>query len=821
MILERLYIENYKQLRDPVELHPPEGAIGVVGSNGTGKSTLFESILWAFFGSRGGGPRFSNELIPWSGGSTKDPTVVEVALALGGDSYTVRRQLKSGSTSAETRDGSGNMIVQGAADVTRWVEENLLGMDRTAFEATFFAKQKELKFFANDDGISRVRRISRMLGISSVENAQKLLREDRNDLRSEARLIEAQLAEADLESLQTRLEEHRKELQRIEVELEKVSEEHESAAKDLEGAREARKALDVAYREHTRLTGELREAKGEKRRAADRTTEAEKDLTDLANAEEELDRLKPETAKLPELEKELGRLEEERRRLERRDQFRLENREGLRRISEIESSVWNTLEDLDDGEPPLPGWDALFDLEGAELLRKTVKVLGNASYELERAEERLGALRELAADHEAHRKSTEEVREAHDRHEEAQKEAERLSEELEDLSGGEDLEERERGLREEEEKLRELASNHRGRATADEREAKNLDKAREAVASGEEDHCPTCRREFDHGEQEEVTDTLKRQAGAIRRRASREIEEAEKFTSSADTAAEKLRKISEKLTGWRNLREALSTARNRATDRLATLEQTRERWRELEARVEDKLAPTEEELAVLGERCNRLRSLRDTLPRVESLTVEHAKLARRAEELVRELEELGTVSYDAEEHRKKVTEKTRLERTLGRVEELERRIETRPGVEKSLAEARGRGENARKRAEELKQEISALGFDEKEYEAAAEKVTAAEKRAAELRDAREHLGGRLERCRLRSAARYRRAKAPRRWSEARQRKSVRCGPDGRDGQSVYRVLPKPDLPRAADARDRSLQPRPGPHRRTLRADGVR
>jgi exonuclease SbcC len=57
VILERLYIENYKQLREPVELFPPEGAIGIVGANGAGKSTLFESILWAFFGSRGGGSR--------------------------------------------------------------------------------------------------------------------------------------------------------------------------------------------------------------------------------------------------------------------------------------------------------------------------------------------------------------------------------------------------------------------------------------------------------------------------------------------------------------------------------------------------------------------------------------------------------------------------------------------------------------------------------------------------------------------------------------------------------------------------------------------
>ena len=202
MNLERLYIENYKQLREPVELFPPEGAIGVVGANGTGKSTLFESILWCFFGSTRDA-RFTKEMIPWSGGSTKDPTIVEVTLATNNGPYIVRRQLKSNATTAEARDSEGKTIVTGATDVTNWVEGNLLHMDRTAFEATFYAKQKELRFFAHDDGISRVRRVSRMLGISGVEAAQKLLRDDRNDLRSEARVIEGRLAEANLDELNT------------------------------------------------------------------------------------------------------------------------------------------------------------------------------------------------------------------------------------------------------------------------------------------------------------------------------------------------------------------------------------------------------------------------------------------------------------------------------------------------------------------------------------------------------------------------------------------------------------------------------------------
>ena len=245
MILERLFIENYKQLREPVELFPPEGAIGIVGANGAGKSTLFESILWAFFGSRGGGPRFANESIPWSGGSTKDPTTVEVTLATDGGSFTVRRRLKSGSTSAEALDAQGRTVVSGTADVTRWVEENLLGMDRTAFEATFYARQKELRFFAHDEGISRVRKISRLLGISSVETAQSFLREDRNTLRSEARLLEGRLAEANLDALQTELENASKECQRLEDRAGEGLRRARAAEEELKEAAEARAALEA------------------------------------------------------------------------------------------------------------------------------------------------------------------------------------------------------------------------------------------------------------------------------------------------------------------------------------------------------------------------------------------------------------------------------------------------------------------------------------------------------------------------------------------------------------------------------------------------
>ena len=742
MILERLFIQNYKQLRDPVELYPPEGAIGVVGTNGAGKSTLFESILWAFFGSRGGGPRFANESIPWSGGSTKDPSIVEATLATDGGSYTVRRQLKGGTTSAEVRDGEGRTIVTGTSDVIRWVEETLLGMDRTAFEATFYARQKELRFFAQDDGISRVRRISKLLGIGGVEAAQALLREDRNALRSEAKVLEKRLAEADLESFQAELKEARESCERLEGELEKVSAELGAAEEEQKSARAARAALEASYRKHSSLTSDLRAAEAEGRRATDRIGEGEKDLAELAAAEEELSRLKPVTARLPEVRAELEKLEEDRRRAEERDRGRRECLQGQRRISDIEGEVWDVLEELDGGdEEVLPGFHALFDLDGGELLREAVAVLDGVSGELEGAETRHEELRELLTRHKELAAAAEEERAARRRYEEIKEEATRLREEIEDFSGGEDLERREKDLREEEEKLKEVAAHHRGRANADEREAKNVDKAREAIDSGVEDHCPTCHRGFEGGEQEEISDTLKRQAASLRRRAVAETAEAEKLSASAAETAEKLQRLRAKLDRWRVLREALARATDRAADRLETLEKRSGELRDLRETLGDAEAPTEEDLEEARARRQRLRAVRDARPVVASLAAEHSRLTDRVAELLARLDELAGVSYDAEAHREKNEEKDRLERALGRVEELERRLETRAAVEETLAESRRRAQEAGEAAEKLRAEISTLGFDETAYEAATERVSAAEKRVSDLRDAREGLGG--------------------------------------------------------------------------------
>ena len=105
-----------------------------------------------------------------------------------------------------------------------------------------------------------------------------------------------------------------------------------------------------------------------------------------------------------------------------------------------------------------------------------------------------------------------------------------------------------------------------------------MDKAREAIDSGAEEHCPTCHREFESGEQAEISDTLRRQAAAIRRRAARETKRPRSSPLSRQDRRE-TREMTSNLNRWRELREARVEAEDRVSARLETFEKPGPTWR--------------------------------------------------------------------------------------------------------------------------------------------------------------------------------------------------------------------------------------------------
>ena len=335
----------------------------------------------------------------------------------------------------------------------------------------------------------------------------------------------------------------------------------------------------------------------------------------------------------------------------------------------------------------------LFELDGPELLEEAVAVLEGRSGN-SRWPEAAEALRELAASHEDFELVEKELREAEGRHEEAVVEVRKISEELEDVSGGEDLEKWERELREEEEKLREISATHRGRAAAHEREAKNVDRAREAIDSGADDHCPTCHRGFEEEEQVEISDTLRRQAAALRRLAARENEEAEKLGGRGGHREEAARGLGEARALARGQR---SPGPRRGPRRREARSPRASQGAQARAKRASR-APWPRRRGFAGPRPLRGAPLsaRRSPRRCES-GQEHADKTKRAAELSEELEDLAGVSYDPEDHRAKRQEKARLDESRGRAAELERRLASRPEVEAALEDARRLAGKAEKR----------------------------------------------------------------------------------------------------------------------------
>ena len=79
MILHTLVLHNFRRFKHAT-IEFPEGVIGVVGLNGAGKSTIFEAIAWALYGTVAA--RTSADLIKRNGAEPSDPCRIELGLSL-------------------------------------------------------------------------------------------------------------------------------------------------------------------------------------------------------------------------------------------------------------------------------------------------------------------------------------------------------------------------------------------------------------------------------------------------------------------------------------------------------------------------------------------------------------------------------------------------------------------------------------------------------------------------------------------------------------------------------------------------------------------
>jgi exonuclease SbcC len=196
MILSKLHLENFKKYTS-YDIEFGEGLIGIIGKNGSGKSTIFEAILFALYGEAK--TRGNKELIRNANATTKDAVVVELEFEFESVEYKVVREFRGKALSANAKFyKNGSLTTTGAKEVTSAIVK-LTKMSKDAFMHTLFASQKELTSLSTLKNEERKKMIRKLLGLEKIDFVEKELVEKSRELKREiSAFAEVLLSDEDL-----------------------------------------------------------------------------------------------------------------------------------------------------------------------------------------------------------------------------------------------------------------------------------------------------------------------------------------------------------------------------------------------------------------------------------------------------------------------------------------------------------------------------------------------------------------------------------------------------------------------------------------------
>jgi len=201
--LVSMELHNFRKFKH-VEIDFPEGIMGLVGSNGAGKSTIIEAIGWAIYGNRAA--RTKKDMIKRQNASPNEECWVKLVFEMGGNVYEVFRMITRNSTDARVKV-NGRITASSTQGVTEYLEK-MLGMDYDSFYTSIVARQQELNALSNKQPGEKKKSMMKMLGIDVLDDAIKRVREDRRSMERSVKYLEQNLK--DMEELERTREELKK-----------------------------------------------------------------------------------------------------------------------------------------------------------------------------------------------------------------------------------------------------------------------------------------------------------------------------------------------------------------------------------------------------------------------------------------------------------------------------------------------------------------------------------------------------------------------------------------------------------------------------------
>ncbi len=301
MKLRALRLTNFRQHADS-SLTFGDGLTGIIGPNGSGKTTVLEAIAWALYGQQAA--RGTRDSLRYNRAPARASVRVELEFDLAGHRYRVVRGL----TSAEVYLDNGQAPVANSITGVTELLQRRLGMTKGEFFNTYFTGQKELSVMAAMGPTERAQFLSRVLGYERLRAAQTLVRERRKLVVAELQGLRSGLPDPDvvraaLRESEARVAAARKEAERAEGERVRAQERLTAVVPRWQAVQEARERA-VA------LAGELRVAEAEGATLAREVERLARELDAATAAGAEVERLSSLLAPLPILRTELARLDQ-------------------------------------------------------------------------------------------------------------------------------------------------------------------------------------------------------------------------------------------------------------------------------------------------------------------------------------------------------------------------------------------------------------------------------------------------------------------------------------------------------------------------------
>jgi exonuclease SbcC len=738
MIISRVQISNYKQYVGDHDIAIPSSAtVGVIGANGVGKTTLFQAIEWALYGT---GVASTRDIRPRGRGGVTTVTVT-LDIPSTGEQYLVERQLKKSTAHAVVYriepDGEMAIVVQGTSAVNSYVTGTLIGLDHKAFTATFFTRQKELGFFGDLGDSARRREVGKLLGLETIRLAQQSIGEDRLRARNEAVVLEKQYEAqskgrdfpVEIKGAEKTIAESRAALKAAHATVDAATERVTALEKEF-AAQQELKDKDGA------IASTILGYRGQLGTATHQRDGCDAELVRLSAREHERAAIADTASHLDGLAQQLATFEEQRKRFEQRKELHGRLLANQRRRVDVITSLRSAVTSI---TPPGPvdgwRWGNGDDDDPCAAASRYIAVIEKVNIsEAEQREQAYQNLRAIA-------KERQDALATLQKYEETRKQLEQtLHAQLLQGHPAPELEAAQARMQEIQKQDATLAAELGQVAPQQQKIARLAANLRKADMN---EPCPTCGRPFSRDDvaatldlfQQQI-DTLQRQASGIEeRRAALERERITLQKTCAD--------LDKRASDIDKTRQRIAASVPYITDQAAKVEELERQIHEHLQTIGRTSVPDDDEVTRVSIEVQSWRRVIDARGHITKCHGDILTIDAEITPLRRDLESLGDVAYDEAAHRQVVLSHQDALKAATTVAEIDRELSRRPQIEANLASAKATIADLTAKIAAAEKERTAIGFDPAKLTAATHDLRVAREERETAIEMRHRIGNEL------------------------------------------------------------------------------